>query len=230
MIQGIDVSHWQGLIDWTKVDRDFAYIKATESTNYKDDKFALNWQGARDNGIKVGAYHFWRFATDPVKQAEYFFDYVTQHGYPGDLPPALDLEDTYAPKSNATPAAFSKALVRIEELFGRKPIIYTAQWWWNPWTLSNKNFSNYDLWVAFYGYKIFLPRYIPAGWTKQAIWQKSAKGSVPGVAGDCDLDEAEDDWYAKVAPSPPQTPSAPYEVSLDIPKEADSIVLTLNRG
>ena len=90
---GIDVSHWQGQIDWPAVrsaGKIFAFIKATEGTSYQDPAFPANWQGSKAAGLRRGAYHFFRPAQDPAKQADLFLRTVPQA--PGDLPPALDME------------------------------------------------------------------------------------------------------------------------------------------
>ncbi len=97
---GIDVSHWQGSINWPKVKAagmQFAFMKATESTTYTDTAFATNWAGAASVGIYRGAYHFARPSTasgSAVKQADYFVSRVGSFQGAGTLPPVLDLEAT----------------------------------------------------------------------------------------------------------------------------------------
>ena len=79
---GVDVSHWQGSMSWTKVKAagmQFAFMKATESTTYTDTQFATNWAGAQAVGLYRGAYHFARPSTSAgsaAKQAEYFVSRV----------------------------------------------------------------------------------------------------------------------------------------------------------
>jgi lysozyme len=91
-IKGIDVSHWQGDIDWKKVKDDgveFAFIKATEGTSFIDDKFLANINGANAVGIKTGAYHFARFGCveEEKEEARHFLDVVSKVTltYPLDL-------------------------------------------------------------------------------------------------------------------------------------------------
>ncbi|MBL0015595.1 MAG: hypothetical protein IPP17_03940 [Bacteroidetes bacterium] len=94
-IRGIDVSRYQGKIEWAKVKQAgirFAFIKATEGTDYVDPYFAVNWDEAKDKGIARGAYHFFRPAQDGKAQAEHFLKQVKWTK--GDLPPVLDLEVT----------------------------------------------------------------------------------------------------------------------------------------
>ena len=210
MIKGIDISHWQGTVEWVAIPDEYKYVflKATEGTGFVDDQFALNWiYGAGEEDILRGAYHFWRYDFDGTAQAEHFFDIVSATGDLGELPPVIDLEDTRAPKGGDIVIRMRQMLQRTEELFGVQPIIYTAQWWWNPWTLSNTGFGDYDLWVAdytWYSNVLNKPRYMPAGWDDWQIWQHSCKGSVPGVQAECDLNKAKDGWYQSyVTPDPP---------------------------
>lgn len=203
MIKGIDCSHWQGDILWDRIPDEYKYVfmKASEGSGFVDDKFATNWAGAK---MLRGAYHFWRYAFNGTEQAEHFFDIVSATGDLGDLPPVVDLEDTRAPKGGDIVPRMRQMLQRTEELFGKKPIIYSANWWWNPWTLSNTGFGDYDLWVA--NYKTLYPwsnPLMPAGWSEWQVWQHSPTGSVPGIGGNCDLNIAKDEWYNKYTTPPP---------------------------
>ena len=209
-VKGIDVSHWQGTIEWPAIQDEykFVFMKATEGTGFTDDQFALNWiYGAGEENLLRGAYHFWRFAWNAEQQAEHFFDTVSKTGDMGELPPVIDIEDTRSPKGPTAVHSILQTLQRTEELFGVKPIIYTAQWWWNPWTESNTGFGDYDLWVAdytWYSNVLNRPRYMPAGWADWQIWQHSCKGCVQGVQAECDLNKAKDEWYQRyITPEPP---------------------------
>ena len=74
-VQGIDVSHYQGEIDWAKMKQqgmDFAYIKATEGSAHEDKRFDKNWKEAKAAGMLCGAYHFFSFESEGAKQAEHF--------------------------------------------------------------------------------------------------------------------------------------------------------------
>lgn len=76
---GIDVSHYQGSIDWPKVAADgidFAYLKSTEAGDWVDETFATNWEGARAAGLDVGAYHFFTFFRTGADQAANFLRVV----------------------------------------------------------------------------------------------------------------------------------------------------------
>jgi lysozyme len=94
LIPGIDVSKWQGEIDWSKVANSgvrFAYIKATEGTGYTDPCFAVNWQSAKSAGVLRGAYHFFHPRLDARSQAKTF--YATLGNDPGELPSIWKLQN-----------------------------------------------------------------------------------------------------------------------------------------
>jgi lysozyme len=191
-VPGIDVSKWQGVIDWKAVRAAgirFAYIKATDSTNGLDPNFATNWDGAKAAGIVRGAYHYFRPTADAKQQANFFAQ--TVHMEPTDLPPALDVESDFG---NLSVAQIIKAvftwLTEVEQHMGRKPLMYTRA------TISDTRLvspsgavpewiKNYHLWVANYGVKSPL---MPKGWDNWLFWQYSNKGNVNGIDGSVDLD------------------------------------------
>jgi len=187
---GIDVSHWNGNLNWPAIKAhgvDFAYIKATEGTTIKDSLFRQHAIGAKQAGVLWGPYHFFRYAVGAKEQAEAFYEQAKLEGY-GDLPPVLDLEDKYAPKgSSILIGKMRDTLVEIERLFALKPIVYTAKWWWDPWTNSNKTFGSYPLWVAHYTYAYPSTPTLPTGWTTYAIHQFTDKLNIPN-AGDSSID------------------------------------------
>ena len=92
-IRGVDVSHYQGTIDWPILagqDLDFAYIKATEGSGHVDECFADNWQEAGTTDLYIGAYHFFSFESEGAKQAQFYIDMVgSLHGK---LAPVVDVE------------------------------------------------------------------------------------------------------------------------------------------
>ena len=93
IVKGVDVSAYQGDIDWSTLEDQgvyFAFIKATEGEDYTDDKFEENWKNIESTGIRRGAYMFWQFGEDGDKQAQYFIKTVSSGK--NDLPPVIDLE------------------------------------------------------------------------------------------------------------------------------------------
>ena len=132
-VQGIDVSNWQGDIDWDKVraaGTQFAFIKATEGGDYLDPKFARNWLAAKRVGIPRGAYHMVYWCRAAHEQALWFILNVPND--PDALPPVLDLEwnghSRSCPKRIPTKLALEKIKIMLEVMeshTGKRPIIYT---------------------------------------------------------------------------------------------------------
>lgn len=184
--KGIDVSHYQGTVDWVKVKAAgiaFAYAKATDGNTYTDPQFHTNWQGMQAAGILSGAYHFYETNDDPVTQANNFINTVASLTA-NDLAPVVDIEifkGNYG--SNSVAANLQIWLDTVEKALGRTPMIYTGPSFWNQ--TINSDFSKYPLWVAEYG--VTTPK-IPFGWTTWNFWQYSQSGSVDGVTGSVDLD------------------------------------------
>ena len=200
--RGIDVSHYQGNIQWPSVadsDVAFCFIKATEGTAYVDPMFQANWSGSSAAGLYRGAYHFGRPGSDPIAQAQLFYNTVSADGTlgPGDLPPALDLE-TLDGQSPADVLQWTLAfLARADELFGRRTILYTDPGFWQ--SLQNlpgcQVLASRPLWLAAYS---AVP-HTPPPWSSWTFWQYSdgsANGgsAVPGVSG-----EVDQDWFVGTA-------------------------------
>ncbi len=189
VVHGVDVSHWDGAIDWGAAHKggiDFAIMKATEGTNYVDPTFKTNWSGAGKNGVVPGAYHFFRPADDGVMQADYFLQ-TTGMPQPGDLPPTLDLEVT----DNVAPATVAqRALAFLDEVkkkTGRAPILYTSPSFFTG-TLGNPaGFDPYLLWVA--NWQVNCPNIPSPPWKDWTIWQSADNGNVAGINSAVDLDE-----------------------------------------
>src|SRR5262245_43937892 len=93
-LDGIDVSHYDGAIDWAAVKASgqaFAVAKSTEGTSYVDPTFATNWAAMKQHGVVRSAYHFFHANLDPIAEADHFLK-IMGPLEPGDLPPVLDLE------------------------------------------------------------------------------------------------------------------------------------------
>jgi lysozyme len=184
---GLDVSHYQGTVDWQQVFQAgylFAFIKATDGITYVDPMFATNWGGAKAAGLLRGAYHFFEANDDPQQQAQNFLDTVTLE--PGDLPPVIDVESSSTSGQVSTATIIDSIatwLQTVEQATGLTPIIYTNPGYWN--SLGTEQFSGYPLWVAEYG--VASPT-LPTGWTSWALWQFSQSGQIPGVTTAVDLD------------------------------------------
>lgn len=184
---GIDVSHYNGVVDWKKVADSgiaFAYVKATEGTQTKDPQFSANYAGVKDNGLLRGAYHFFHPSLDAKAQSANFLQLVSILGA-GDLPPALDVEIAENQNASTIAKGVQQWLDLVETALGRTPIIYTGASFWNANVGKTGNFAKYPLWVAHYTSKPS-PN-IPSAFTDYTLWQYSESGSVAGITGTTDL-------------------------------------------
>lgn len=184
--RGIDVSHWNGTIDWTAVKGDnvaFAFMKATEGTDFVDPQFATYWKNAGDAGVIRGAYHFFRPASDPIAQAEFF---VATAGVPelGDLPLTIDLEVTDDQSDAIVANGALTFLARVEALSGRTPIIYTSARVFDTVLGTPAGFSHYPLWDA--NYSVTCPNISQPTWATWTFWQNTDKATILGIAGGVD--------------------------------------------
>lgn len=183
---GIDVSKWQGEIDWQKVvavGYKFSLIKASEGQT-TDPRFFANWQGAKAAGILRGAYTFFRSDVSVDLQAKYFLNLLKDDA--GELAPVLDVERDDAGLSNqAFTQAIKKWLDIVEQATGKKPIIYTSHYRWKELTESPSWASQYPLWVAHY--TVAPKPLLPTGWTDYYLWQYTDKGNISGIDGNVDL-------------------------------------------
>jgi GH25 family lysozyme M1 (1,4-beta-N-acetylmuramidase) len=190
-ISGIDVSAFQGQINWSSVATGgalFAYIRASEQANIPDQFFAANYQGAKANGLFAGAYHRARPELSSGRsQADYFLDQAQYVEDGRTLPPMLDIEWPRANWPgldacyNMTPAqmtAWIRDFVnRVRERTGKPTMIYTNTNWWRPCTNNDPSFGSNPLFISGY---LASPPPLPAGWTTWTLWQYSDSGALPG--------------------------------------------------
>lgn len=188
-VRGVDVSHHNGIINWSKVHAAgiaFAFTKATEGIGLKDTHFTANYAAIKSNGMLRGAYHFFHPGSDVQAQADSFL-HVVKHLEPGDLPPTLDVEADDGKSASVIINGVQKWLDTVEAALGRTPIIYTSASFWNAKLNGTAQFASHPLWVAHYTFK---PKpNIPQGFAKHTIWQFSEKGTVNGInSNQVDLD------------------------------------------
>jgi len=184
-IRGIDISHYQDPIDWSRLRNAdingrplrFVFIKATEGTDLIDENFNENFYQARQNDIIRGAYHFFSPLSDARKQARFFLKQV--HLEPGDLPPVLDVEKAEPLSPQQLRKAVLQWLQTVEEHYHVKPIIYTG-YHFKLQYLSDPVFDNYPYWIAHY----YVPQLAYKGaWS---FWQYTDMGNVQGIPGHVD--------------------------------------------
>lgn len=182
-VAGIDVSHYQGEVDWNAVAGAgvrFAIVKATEGIGDLDPRFHDNWQGARSAGLLRGAYHFLHPNEDARQQAQHFLSVVTMDE--DALPPALDIEVTGGVDVAGLRLAIEGWIENVEPAVGCKPILYTDPSFWREHVAAD--FSAYPLWLACYSDE---PE-VPPDWTAWTFWQHTQAGRIAGVGGAVDLD------------------------------------------
>lgn len=188
-VKGIDVSIWQGDIDWARVRAagiEFAYLKATEGGDHLDQNFRNHWQGAKRAGLLRGAYHFIYWCRPAHEQALWFMLHVPAD--PDALPPVLDLEwNAHSPTcAKRLPPKEAREMIDVllaamETHTGKKPIIYTDTVFHAD--VLEGRYKDYQFWlrsVAAPPKKIFRKR----PWL---LWQYTTTGRVPGIKGDVDL-------------------------------------------
>ena len=188
-IHGIDVSKYQGTIDWSAVADSgvkFVWIKATEGGDRLDERFQANWQGAKQAGIPHGAYHFVYWCRPPIEEAAWFEQNVPVEDEA--LPPVLDVEATPESRTckrhlerDATIADMKVMLEEMERHFGKRPIIYTTVDFYEA-ILSGGAFADYPIWVRSTKHN---PA-VPYGSRPWKFWQYQADGAIPGIEGDVD--------------------------------------------
>ena len=184
-VHGIDVSHYQGDIDWKMLGQtrqgqfpiQFIFMKATEGGDYTDDRFAANFDSARVHGFVRGAYHFYNPKTDANKQADFFIQSVKLE--PGDLPPVLDIEKK-GKDMKKLQSDLKLWLRKVENHYGVKPIIY-ASYKFKTRYLNDSVFNTYPYWIAHY--YVDSVRY-EGDWR---FWQHTDVGTLPGIDEKVDL-------------------------------------------
>ena len=150
-IFGIDISHYQGRIDWDEVRTshhpiEYVFIRSTMGSNGEDKEFERNWNGAKKQGYLRGAYHYYRPNEPGKDQFENFKNSVELEK--GDLPPVLDVEKQSSMGNNYLVGEVKKWLRAAEEYYGIKPIIYTGHTFYKHF-LEGK-IDGYPLWIANY--------------------------------------------------------------------------------
>lgn len=186
-VKGIDVSHHNPILNWKSLldeNITFAYIKSTEDTSHIDRNYIYNYELARETNIKVGAYHFYRFALSGKEQAHHFLRNSRFNA--GDLIPAIDVEhsalNVYKKDGEYIDLVVKELKVLENELyehFGVRPVIYTNRDCYKLYIKNN--FPENIIWMCDLHNE---PSDDILNWR---IWQFSHKGELPGVDGHIDL-------------------------------------------
>ena len=220
----IDVSTWNGNIDWDKVYKSgvrYAMIRSSfgiENPNQVDNKFVRNITNAQRAGVKCGIYHYSyaKSAAEAKKEAE--FCLKTIKGYKIDLPVAFDIEDSS--QTNLGKDTLTSIVIafcdRIKSA-GYTPMLYCNPNWLNNYLHKNKLLGKYDLWLAHWG--VSAPSY------NCAIWQYSENGSVPGISGSVDMN-----WIYKDYTSTKPATTKPVTKPSSVKKTDYSVKVTAQAG
>lgn len=184
-VHGIDISHYQGNVNWKMLKQtrqgqfpiQFIFMKATEGGDFSDKRFVANFDSAKAHGFIRGAYHFYNPKTDVNKQADFFINSVKLE--PGDLPPVLDIEKK-GKDMKKLQADLKHWLRRVESHYGVKPIIY-ASYKFKTKYLNDSVFNSYPYWIAHY----YVDSVAYKGDWK--FWQHTDVGTLPGIKEQVDL-------------------------------------------
>lgn len=188
VVRGIDVSYYQGTINWSSVKsagKSFAMIRVSDGTGFLDPNFATYWANAKAAGMTVGGYQFFRPSQDPIAQADLIVNKLNSVGYVStDMPVVIDVEVTEGLSASTIMSRVNSWLQRVQSRTGRLPMLYTSPGFWS--SLGNPTPSPLPyLWDAHWG--ATCPT-LPPAWGRLRIWQYSDSGSVSGISGAVDLD------------------------------------------
>ncbi len=184
-VAGIDVSQYQGKINWEQVrniENDFkigfVFIRATAGTDKEDTQFKNNWKESKNNGMIRGAYHYYRPNENSLKQANNFI--ATVQLKKGDLPPVLDIESMPKKQSlDSLKVGLRRWLEKVHQHYKVKPIIYTGEKYYNDFL--KEEFSTYSFWIANYN---FFVEDLQDNWL---FWQFTEKATVAGIKENVDV-------------------------------------------
>ncbi len=213
-VEGIDVSKWQGHIDWDPVADAgirFAFIRVNHGLADVDERFTENWSEARRVGILRGAYQYFQPNEDATEQAQLMLSLMGTLE-PDDLPPVLDVEEADGETAASITQKIHEWSDVVEAAIGRKPIIYTAKYFWQDSVGAPADFLDHPLWVANYGADCPL---MADPWPRWSFWQYTSTGALPGISTNIDRDHWNGtyaelvDFATGVDPTDPTDPTDP---------------------
>lgn len=221
--QGIDVSSWQGSIDFSAVKNsgiEVVYIKSSEGQSYIDPYFESNYQNAKANGLKVGFYHYVTARTIEQAQVQANFFARVVSGKQADCRLAMDFE-SFGNLSTTEINEISKSFLEtLENATKSEAVIYSNAY--SARTIFSNELTNYPLWVANYG--VSEPG-SNGKWETWVGWQYTSTGYVNGISGYVDRNQFTDGIFLSSTsplPTPPETP--------ENPSTENTIVYTVKSG
>ena len=223
--QGIDVSNWQGYIDYSSVREsgiEVVYIKASQGTNIKDAYFEINYENAKTNGLKVGFYHFLTATnTEEAEQEARFFASVISGKTP-DCKLVMDYETfggVGVQESNEIAQVFLETTRRLTN----KDIIIYSDLSNSQSRFSSELAENYELWLAYYGDTANLEN-IQTRWSNYVGLQYSDRGRINGISGAVDLDRFSEEIFLDEISEVPVTENPTGTIN------TETITYTVQRG
>jgi GH25 family lysozyme M1 (1,4-beta-N-acetylmuramidase) len=183
-VEGIDVSKWQGRIDWDVVAESevrFAFIRVSDGTGTFDEQFHRNWAEAKRVGLIRGVYQYFRPGQSVEEQVNIVLENMGPME-PGVLPPVIDVEDLNGYNALILRRDVAEWVRRVEAALGVRPIVYTGPSFWNSHA-QVLNLSDNPLWIAHWGVRC--PD-VPRQWTDWFFHQYTATGRLAGISGDLD--------------------------------------------
>lgn len=209
--RGIDVSEWQGDIDFRKVKEagiEVVYIRAGQGFSYEDAKFERNYEEAKKNGLKVGAYHYVTARnTDEAKlQAQFFVSLISKKQI--DCRLAMDFESFGNLSRKEINKIALEFIKEVERLSKKEVVVYSNTY--DATNIFNKEVAEYPLWVAQYG--VSSPQ-DNGNWNNWIGFQYSSTGRVSGIEGNVDLDRFTENILLSAAEEIPEVedPKCHYE-------------------
>lgn len=222
LYQGIDVSGWQGTINYAEVKNagiEIVYMKASEGTGFVDPYFNQNYENAKANGLKVGFYHYVtaRSIEDAIKEARFFVSVIS--GKVPDCRLAMDFESF----GNLSPSEITQIgltfMQTVENLSKKQMVIYSDT--------SNASYrfggelTNYPLWVAQYEVNEPTPN---GNWNTWVGWQYTDAGEIPGISGYVDRDKFTKEIFLN------DNSEIPLPDNNNKPVAGGTIAITIQRG
>lgn len=202
-LAGIDVSRYDGSINWSSVAADgidFAYIRVANGSDL-DSHFSSNWDAARTAGVIRGAVQILKPDENAVDQAQALIEAIGSLE-PGDLPPAVAVEINGGQSAATITTRVGQWLAHVESAFGLPPVIYTGYYFWED-SVGSSDYSDHPLWIAHYT-NASCPT-LPSQWSDWVFWQKSSTGAVNGVNGNVNINIFNGDLAALAKLGQPET-------------------------
>lgn len=203
--EGIDVSSWQGEIDFSQVKAsgiEVVYIKSSEGFRSVDSYFEQNYANAKNAGLKVGFYHYVtaRSVEDAVKQANFFVSTIS--GKNPDCKLAMDFESFGSLGREEINQIALTFMQTVKNVSGKDVIIYSDEY--NANSTFESNLATYPLWVA--QYEVSEPT-VREHWSNWAGWQYTDRGEVPGISSYVDRDKFTNEVFLDDTSEVPDVPT-----------------------